>query len=58
MLGSDFDFLFATAYTPAMSDKPMPDDDQQRTDEVLLKMLRTPPKAHAPLKKKRKKPAK
>jgi hypothetical protein len=45
-----------------MSEKPDHDEDQHRTDEVLLKLLRTPPKPHDDLPKKRqakrKKPAK
>jgi hypothetical protein len=44
-----------------MSQKPMPDDDQFRTDEVLRRLLRTPPKPFTPKKKpttKPKKPAK
>jgi hypothetical protein len=36
-----------------MSEKPKPDDDQRRTDEVLLRLLRTPPKPHDDLPKKR-----
>jgi hypothetical protein len=43
-----------------MSEKPMPDDDQLRTDEVLRRLLRTPPKPFTPKKKAKqpKKPAK
>jgi hypothetical protein len=41
-----------------MSDKPKPDDDDQRkTDEVLKRMLHTKPAPFTP-KKKAKKPAK
>jgi hypothetical protein len=41
-----------------MSEKPKPDDDdQRRTDEVLKRLLRTPPAPFTP-KKKAKKPAK
>jgi hypothetical protein len=45
-----------------MSEKPKPDADQARTDEVLLRLLRTPPKPHDEMPKKRqakrKRPAK
>jgi hypothetical protein len=34
-------------------EKPKPDDDQRRTDEVLLRLLRTPPKPHGEMPKKR-----
>jgi hypothetical protein len=41
-----------------MSEKPKPDADQGRTDEVLLRLLRTPPKPHDEMPKKRAKPPK
>ena len=39
-----------------MSEKPKLDDDQRSTDEVLRRMLHTPPKPFTP--KKKPKPAK
>ena len=43
----------------ARGEKPKPDGDQRRTDEVLLRMLKTAPKPHGEMpKKKRAKPRK
>jgi hypothetical protein len=53
-----FEGYVGTAYTPAMSEKPKPDDDDQRkTEKVLKRMLHTKPTPFTPKKKNPKKKA-